>query len=412
VQGVIGVNETGKDGAYLYFVAEGKLAAGAEARKCDAAPEGSLRGEEEEGKAPVSYGCNLYLIHEGSTSLVTVLLAGDDEFTGNLFSTPQPKKGDWRPVLGYRSAEITPDGQSLIFMSNRQLTSYQNVNRQGECGPLEEHPTHSCAEIYIFNAQGTKIACASCAPSGVPPVKAKDTFNLEGGATYLPGDFGSITHMRRLISADGNRVFFNSDQPLSPQDKNGVQDVYEWEQEGEGEEGRCAHGSASNGGGCVSLLSGGTSTSDSLLIDADETGDNVFFVTRAALVPGGGNGEKPNVFDARVNGGFKGAPGGIVQTEECKSAEACKPPAGEPPVESFPASAAFSGAGNLTAPLEVKPPVEKPAPRKLTRAQELAKALKACRKQVKRKRAGCVKQAHRRYGPIKQKAKRKRSGKK
>jgi DNA-binding beta-propeller fold protein YncE len=418
VQGVIGVNETGEDGAYLYFVAEGKLATGAEARKCEAAPEGALRGEEEEGKAPVGYGCNLYELHEGQTSLVAVLAAGDDEFEGNTTGTAQPKKGDWRPVAGYRSAELSADGQSLVFMSNRQLTSYQNVNRHGECGAAGERTIHSCVEIYLYSAQSNKIACASCAPSGAPPVAMKDAPNQNGEATYLPGDFGSITHMRRLISADGSRVFFDSDQALVPQDKNGVQDVYEWEQEGEskqgeGKEGRCAKGSTSNGGGCVSLLSGGSSSSGSFLLDADETGDNVFFVSRAALVPGGGNGEKPNVFDARVDGGFKGAPGGIVQPPECKSAEECKEPAGEPPVESFPASAAFSGAGNLTAPLEVlKPPAEKPAVRKLTRAQELTKALKACRKQVKRKRAGCVKQAQRRYGPIKQKAKRKRSGKK
>jgi DNA-binding beta-propeller fold protein YncE len=404
VQGVIGVNETGQDGEYLYFVAEGKLATGAEARKCEAAPEGALRGEEEEGKAPAGFGCNLYELHEGQTSLVAVLAAGDDEFEGNVFGTPQPKKGDWRPVAGYRSAELSADGQSLVFMSNRQLTNYQNVNRHSECGGSDEQ-AHSCIEIYIYNTQSNKIACASCAPTGAPPVESKDAQNRVGRASYLPGDFGSITHMRRLISADGSRVFYDSDQPLSPQDKNGVQDVYEWEQEGEGKEGRCAKGSTSNGAGCVYLLSGDTSTSGSFLLDADETGDNVFFVTRAELVPGGGNGEKPNVFDARVNGGFKGAPGGIIQPPECKTAEECKPPAGEPPVESFPASAAFSGAGNLTAPLEVlKPPVEKPAVRKLTRAQELAKALKACAKdKAKAKRQQCEKQARKKYGPVKKK---------
>jgi DNA-binding beta-propeller fold protein YncE len=405
VQGVIGVNETGQDGAYLYFVAEGKLAPGAEARKCEEAPEGALRSEGEEGKAPAGFGCNLYLLHDGTTSLVAVLLASDDEFEGNTFGTSQPKKGDWRPVLGYRSAQLSTNGQSLAFMSNRQLSGYQNINHDGECGG-GEHPTHSCAEIYLFNAQNNKISCASCTPSGAPPVKAKDVLNQDGRATYLPGDFGSITHQRRLISANGSRVFFDSDQPLSPQDKNGVQDVYEWEQEGNGKEGRCAKGSASNGDGCVSLLSGGTSTSDSLLLDASESGADAFFVTRAGLVPGGGNGEKPNVFDARVDGGFKGAPGSIVQAPECKSAEECKEPAGESPVESFPASAAFSGAGNLTAPLEVlKPPVEKPAVRKLTRAQELAKALKMCKQdKAKAKRQQCEKQARKKYGPVKKHA--------
>jgi DNA-binding beta-propeller fold protein YncE len=53
----------------------------------------------------------------------------------------------------------------------------------------------------------------------------------------------------------------------------------------------------------------------------------------------------------------------------------------------------------FTAPVEhpsgggpVKPP---------TRAQQLAKALKACAKKPKRQRAACIKQAHRRYGPVK-----------
>jgi hypothetical protein len=413
VLGVLGVNETGKDGEYLYFVSEAPLAAGTEARKCETAPSSQASKEEEEGLAPSGFGCNLYVIHDGETKLATVLLASDNEFTGNTTGTEQPKKGDWRPVLGYRSAELNADGQNLAFMSGRKLSSYQNINPHGECGGGGPKPTHSCVEIYRYSATSEQIACVSCDPSGAPPTSMKDAPNKEGRATYLPGDFGSITHQRRLISANGSRIFYNSDQPLSPQDKNGVQDVYEWEQESDGKEGRCGKGSTSNGDGCVSLLSGGTSTSDSLLLDADETGDNVFFVSRAALVPGGGNGEKPNVFDARVNGGFKGAPGGIIQPPECKTAEECKEPAGEPPVESFPASAAFSGAGNLIAPLEtVKPPVEKPAPRKLTRAQELAKALKACRKQVKRKRAGCVKQVRRRYGPIEKKAKRKGSGKK
>jgi sugar lactone lactonase YvrE len=404
VLGVVGVNEVGEDGAYLYFVAEGKLSGQAEARKCEAAPSGQ---SEEEGNAPSGFGCNLYEIHAGETKLVAVLLASDDEFKGNTFGTAQPKKGDWRPVLGYRSAELSADGQSLVFMSGRKLSGYQNVNIHGGCGGGGPKPTHSCIEIYRYSAAEGQIACVSCEPSGAPPVKGADAPNEAGRATYLPGDFGSITHQRRLISANGERVFFNSDQPLVPQDTNGVQDVYQWEAPGSGS---CSAGSSANGGGCVSLLSGGTSTSGSLLLDASESGADAFFVTRAALVPGGGNGEKPNVFDARVDGGFKGTVGAIVQTEECKSAEACKPPPGEPPVESFPASAAFSGAGNLTAPLEVlKPPVGKPAVRKLTRAQQLVKALKVCRKdRSKKQRAKCETSAHGKYSPTPKK-KRKQS---
>jgi plastocyanin len=53
--------------------------------------------------------------------------------------------------------------------------------------------------------------------------------------------------------------------------------------------------------------------------------------------------------------------------------------------------------GAMPAPPTPKPP----APAHLTRAQKLAKALKACRKEPKRKRAACIRQARKRYGPKK-----------
>jgi len=43
----------------------------------------------------------------------------------------------------------------------------------------------------------------------------------------------------------------------------------------------------------------------------------------------------------------------------------------------------------------------------LTRKQKLAKALKACKRKAKGKRAACVRQAHRKYGPVKKKGKKK-----
>ena len=40
--------------------------------------------------------------------------------------------------------------------------------------------------------------------------------------------------MLRLISSDGSRVFFETQQPLVPEDENGLLDVYEWERAGAG----------------------------------------------------------------------------------------------------------------------------------------------------------------------------------
>jgi hypothetical protein len=340
VLGVIGVNETGEDGSYVYFVASGKLAADATAREC------KLNGVEE--------GCNVYVLHDGVVSLAVVLSPADNGFSGNIFATPHPVKGDWRPILGYRSAELTPDGSHLVFMSYRQLTTYQNAGD---------------SEVYIYDAESGGVSCVSCAPTGVAPSEP----DIDGGSTYVPGDFLTVAHMRRWVSADGDEVFFDTNQPLVPQDMNKAQDVYEWERAGTGS---CVAGSVLNGGGCVYLLSGGAGGA-STLIESDASGQNVFFVTRSALIPGQ-LGETPVLYDARAGGGLHGVPGRPVEPPACEGSEACRPPASEPPVEPFPASSAFSGAGNLLTPAEA-PPGEEP----------LQKA-KKCGKGLTRKGGKCV----------------------
>jgi hypothetical protein len=388
VQGVIGVNQTGANGSYLYFVASGGLAPGTEARKCDGAGESaSETAEEAEGKAPSGRGCNLYVLHEGETKLVAVLSPHDQEFDG--FSKSQ---GDWRATLGSRSAELTPDGTHLTFLSTQRLTPYNNATAsRGTCATKGK--LLPCPEVYVYDAASAQVSCASCQPAGLP---ALDVHGGEEPTTYLPGDFGSITHMRRWISADGNRIFFDTAQSLLPEDTNGLYDVYEWERAGTGS---CTSGSALDGGGCLFLLSGGGSAGRSFFIDSDESGDNAFFVTRSALLPGQRD-ERPVLYDARVEGGFVHRPGEVVTPPKCVSAEACKESPTEPPVESFPATGVFSGSGNLISPLEVVKAVEKPGVRKLTRAQQLAKALKACRKdRSKKRRAKCETSAHEKYGP-------------
>jgi hypothetical protein len=396
VQGVVGVNQAGEDGAYLYLVAAGALSPEAQARKCETAgPSEPQAAEESEGLAPTGRGCNLYVIHEGTTKLVAVLSASDDEFGGKDHS-----EGDWRATLGMHSAQLTPDGQSLSFLSSRRLTSYRNVVAGGATCQVSynHHNRSACPEVYVYDASTASVACASCNPTGAAPL-ANESLTLNGEpATYLPGDFGSITQMRRWISADGSRVFFDTIQPLLAADTNGLQDVYEWERAGSGS---CSEGSSFDGGGCLYLLSGGSGDRGSYLTDSDETGANVFFVTRTALLPGESSGASA-LFDARVDGGFPAAASGNVQLPPCESAEACKSLPGEPPASSFPASAAFSGAENLIAPPEVaKPPAKKPAVRKLTRAQKLAKAMKTCKRESnKARRAECKTLARKRYGPI------------
>ncbi len=90
-------------------------------------------------------------------------------------------------------------------------------------------------------------------------------------------------------------------------------------------------------------------------------------------------------------------------TQECtgKSGDECK--SVSPVTETFeaPASGTSSGSHNLVPKVAVlhSKVEEKPKPKPLTRAQLLAKALKACKKDRHRgKRLACEKQARKKYG--------------
>lgn len=209
--------------------------------------------------------------------------------------------------------EVTPDGHSVVFVERTE-------------------PDHIPAPISVYDADSALLYCASCTSGGTNGILQKT--NQE--AVYQP----------RWISADGSRVFFDSSEPLVPQDANGRFDVYEWERPGTG---GCAESA-----GCVHLLSGGASIDESYFVDASESGDDVFIVTRAKLV-GADDNELYDLYDARVNG-F------IPVTPPLCTGAGCQGTPGAPPIFATPSSVTFEGVGNFDAPAkEVK---AKPKPKK------------------------------------------------
>ena len=275
----------------------------------------------------------------------------------------------------------TPDGRFLLFASTRELTGYSTAApSQTTCiipGGQGEHNGH-CAEVYRYDSATGGLACVSCNPSGAPPVSNA----LFARSAIGQPSSGSV----RAMSDDGSYVFFDTADALVPQDENHTLDVYEWHE------------------GRVSLISSGQDSAPSFFLgqSAAEIGGvrveaaNVFFGTHASLVPQD-TGDSGDLYDARI----------------CAQADPCiKPPAGETaqcegdachnpppaPIDMTPFSLTSSLAGNLVS-QPPPPPVVKTAAQ--IRAEKLAKALKACRKKPKRKRAACEKQARKRYGPVK-----------
>jgi hypothetical protein len=91
-------------------------------------------------------------------------------------------------------------------------------------------------------------------------------------------------------------------------------------------------------------------------MDASPNGNNVFIATKDQLVPAADADSRANVYDVRVHGGFPVT----VPPPVCDSGDACKPPVSpQPGVFAPPASATFSGPGNLAPPPAVVKKVTK-----------------------------------------------------
>jgi hypothetical protein len=264
------------------------------------------------------------------------------------------------------TSEATPDGRHFAFVSTERVTEYNNVGPECEgnfneaLGP-QRHPG-PCGEVYLYTAATGALVCVSCDPSGAPPAgsaRLPEAFaegygdgNLEPGTLQAP----------RAISDDGSRVFFSSPDQLTgeappPTTTKGPQvplaidwefepNVYEYE------------------AGGVHLIAPAA-----VLLTSTPSGNDVFVDTLSQLTPQDTDGS-PDVYDARVGGGFP-----VLAPPAC-SGTSCQGNPAAPPIFATPASVTFSGPGNLSpVPATFLPPKPKP---------------KACRKGFVRKKTKCV----------------------
>jgi hypothetical protein len=269
----------------------------------------------------------LELWHNGTVTMIKTLTARDNsEMLPYNFNAA----GDWKAGYANRMAEVSPDGRAMVFMSDDR--------EQFQLGSVE-----------VYEAETNKVYCASCGSGG--------------SRGFVPLTY-SNTYLKRWISEDGSRVFFDSPQALVPQDGNGKLDVYEWE--------RAGTGSCESSSGCIYLLSGGTSQDESYLADASPSGDDVFIITRAKLSSRDDN-EKYDLYDVRVGGAEP------VATPACTGA-GCQGPPAAPPIFSTPSSFTFEGVGNFSAPASaVKPKLATKPEKKKKKAKPKCKRKKGRR---------------------------------
>jgi hypothetical protein len=377
-----------EDGTTIYFVANGSLAPGAQQGNCPI----QVTSESSSGQ------CNLYVDSNGATRFVAALSAEDNP--------------DWSDAALHRTATVSPNGEWLAFMSRGVLTDY-NTHDAISGSPDEE--------VYLYNSISQRLTCASCNPTGARPLgESYRSDLLYGGdriwrstdslAAAVPGwtpyELNAALYQSRYLSNNG-RLYFNSHGPLVPQDVNGTWDVYQYEPAGVGD---CQESSVTfdpKSGGCVGLISSGGSAEESGFLDASTTGGrtadggegggDVFFLTAAKLAPQDYD-TALDIYDARecTTASPCLAPP-AAQPPPCTTGDSCKAaPSPQPEIFGSPASATFSGTGNV---INQVVPGLMVKHRNLTRAQRLAKALRSCRKdKQRRRRTACVRRAEARLG--------------
>jgi len=293
--------------------------------------------------------------------------------------------------------------------------------------------------LSVSPPQPPAVTCVSCEASGAANVggatwvgqsaDGSHVFFTVAGALYEHDSAGTrlvsratdgVSHL--VFSRNGQHMIALTSVALSQSDTNGVPDVYEF-----------------TGGSSPELITGGVSTTDTYnpvgvsddgrrvlyededrpsgtpnVIDESVAGqtsqisplgaiepysvmgtagaqlDDVFFEAHEPLAAQDLNAGTTDVYDARIGGGFP-APTPPVNDNQTSN------PTG-------PATPAYTG--DLT-PLSIQLPLlpadtsHPPAAAKskvLTPAQKLEKALKACPKRPKKRRAGCESRARRKYG--------------
>jgi hypothetical protein len=256
------------DGSVAYFTKGGHLYrfdVGTEATT-DLTPTGGVEGvlgASDDGSYVYYLAtAGLVLWHSGSS--VTVAATAD--------------ASNYPPTTG--TARVTPDGRHLAFVASASLTGYDNVGK---------------TEVFVYGQPpgggAPTLQCASCNPTGERPIGAS---RISGAIASGTGSTATEVYKPRALTADGSRVFFDSEDALVVQDTDAAPDVYEWQAQGAGGCGRAS--------GCALLLSSGRSLEGASFVDASANGSDAFFLTDGSLVP-----QDPglvDLYDAREGGGF------------------------------------------------------------------------------------------------------------
>jgi hypothetical protein len=373
--------EPGNPAAYrTVFIA--KLLTGSEEASLHAAETAEAEGIEKQGEEKYIFALG-EIEREEAAGEITSERAGElreqafQEFlqffdkalgTRGPYGTLEEDKSVWQEA-DVRPVQATPEGRFLVFPSSADLT-------------VDDVST--APQLFEYDAEAGRLTRVSIGQGGTYENDG-NSHTFEDAPQIPPQRFREVdlptaAQFQLALSANGSRVFFTSSAKLTPAAVSGATNVFEYHE------------------GDVYLISDGHDTSNAgnspavRFFGVDPAGRNVFFLTADQLVPQDGETQQA-LYDAREEGGFPPpvlVPGCIGET--------CRGETGAVPALQSPSSASQVGGGNLPPPVESKP-AAKPEPKRMTRAEKLARALKACKAKRNRKtRTSCEAKVRKTYG--------------
>jgi hypothetical protein len=247
------------------------------------------------------------------------------------------------PALGRGNAELSEDGEALVFKTPSGGRPELSADRlAASCPePISGSPG-PCTELFRYEDTDRSLECISC---------------LHGGTTTASVGARDASANDFRMAADGQTVAFVSAEALTPADINGGPDLYEWHS---GEQRLITDGEGDFGQGATAALQpyALSASGRDILFGALAPGLTGFETTRLA-----------NLYDARIGGGFEVPP----PPEGCAE-ESCQGIVDPPPPFGQPGSAGFEGAGNPSAARSCSAPAR--------RAARLARAARRLRRRA------------------------------
>jgi len=283
----------------------------------------------------------MYVWAGGTPSYIATLAESDLIRTSGTVG-PMPALTNWTDFVvtpdnsergtgpGADSSRTTPTGDVLVFESRAALTDYDPTEETAaDCGDPSV-AGEGCTEVYRYDASEESLTCVSCGTGGMDP---------SGDARLQELELIGANIVIYNLSDDGQRVFFESPDPLVGRDTDGINDIYEWQRIPEEAP-------------TLDLISPGDSTvfgpvvgenvRPNLLFSVTRSGNDVVFISQDRLTADAPFGGAPVLYDARVGGGFASE-----ATEQPCSGEECLSPLAQPPVLSNPAASHMQGSGNV-----------------------------------------------------------------